>query len=78
MISYASLLRPPHRGGLFRAPDDAPYELATERPARVRELNLYQQCFELVTAGTKTIEVRGAYPHLADLTAGDTIQEGAR
>ncbi|MFF0472747.1 ASCH domain-containing protein [Streptomyces sp. NPDC004284] len=46
----------------------------TERPARVRELNLYRQYFELVAAGTKTIEVRVKYPHLADLTAGDTIR----
>lgn len=42
--------------------------------ARVRELNLYRQYFELVAAGTKTIEVRVKYPHLADLAAGDTIR----
>ncbi|WP_043686239.1 ASCH domain-containing protein [Streptomyces xylophagus] len=41
---------------------------------RVRELNLYRQYFDLVTAGTKTIEVRVKYPHLADLAAGDVIQ----
>jgi ASC-1-like (ASCH) protein len=41
---------------------------------RVRELNLYRQYFDLVAAGTKTIEVRVKYPHLADLTAGDTIR----
>ncbi|MEF9885317.1 ASCH domain-containing protein [Streptomyces sp. P9-A4] len=46
----------------------------TDRTARVRELNLYRQYFELVAAGTKTIEVRVKYPHLADLTAGDTIR----
>ena len=39
-----------------------------------RELNLYRQYFNLVTAGTKTIEVRVEYPHLADLAAGDTIR----
>ncbi|MBX9396344.1 ASCH domain-containing protein [Streptomyces sp. TRM72054] len=42
--------------------------------ARVRELNLYRQYFDLVAAGTKTIEVRVKYPHLADLAAGDTIR----
>ncbi|MGW0881044.1 ASCH domain-containing protein [Streptomyces sp. NPDC002671] len=41
---------------------------------RVRELNLYRQYFDLVAAGTKTIEVRVKYPHLADLAAGDTIR----
>ncbi|MBK3579718.1 ASCH domain-containing protein [Streptomyces sp. MBT65] len=41
---------------------------------RVRELNLYRQYFDLVTAGTKTIEVRVKYPHLADLAAGDVIR----
>ncbi|MFF5713531.1 ASCH domain-containing protein [Streptomyces sp. NPDC012756] len=46
----------------------------TDRTARVRELNLYRQYFELVAAGTKTIEVRVKYPHLADLAAGDTIR----
>ncbi|MGW5778525.1 ASCH domain-containing protein [Streptomyces sp. NPDC003863] len=46
----------------------------TDRTARVRELHLYRQYFELVAAGTKTIEVRVKYPHLADLTAGDTIR----
>ncbi|WP_019058259.1 ASCH domain-containing protein [Streptomyces prunicolor] len=39
-----------------------------------RELNLYRQYFDLVAAGTKTIEVRVKYPHLADLSAGDTIR----
>ena len=42
--------------------------------ARVRELNLYPRYFELVAAGTKTIEVRVKYPHLADLAGGDTIR----
>ncbi|MFI1712670.1 ASCH domain-containing protein [Streptomyces litmocidini] len=46
----------------------------TDRTARVRELNLYRQYFELLAAGTKTIEVRVKHPHLADLTAGDTIR----
>lgn len=46
----------------------------SDTTARVRELNLYRQYFELVAAGTKTIEVRVKYPHLADLTAGDTIR----
>ena len=41
---------------------------------RLRELNLYRQYFDLVAAGTKTIEVRVKYPHLADLAAGDTIR----
>ncbi|UUU24193.1 ASCH domain-containing protein [Streptomyces sp. DSM 40750] len=41
---------------------------------RVRELNLYRQYFNLVAAGTKTIEVRVKYPHLADLAAGDVIR----
>lgn len=42
--------------------------------ARVRELHLYRKYFELVAAGTKTIEVRVKYPHLEDLAAGDTIR----
>ncbi|GAA2648162.1 ASCH domain-containing protein [Streptomyces vastus] len=46
----------------------------TDSTARVRELNLYRQYFELVAAGTKTIEVRVKYPHLADLAAGDVIR----
>ncbi|MET7779744.1 ASCH domain-containing protein [Streptomyces mirabilis] len=41
---------------------------------RHHELNLYRQYFELVAAGTKTIEVRVKYPRLADLAAGDTIR----
>jgi len=45
-----------------------------ETHAPVRELNLYRRYFDLVTAGTKTIEVRVKYPHLADLAAGDTIR----
>ncbi|MBT2417476.1 ASCH domain-containing protein [Streptomyces sp. ISL-22] len=46
----------------------------TDTTARVRELNLYRQYFDLVAAGTKTIEVRVKYPHLADLAAGDVIR----
>ncbi|MDF3139948.1 MULTISPECIES: ASCH domain-containing protein [unclassified Streptomyces] len=46
----------------------------TDATARVRELNLYRQYFDLVAAGTKTIEVRVKYPHLTDLAAGDTIR----
>lgn len=46
----------------------------TDSTARVRELNLYRQYFDLVAAGTKTIEVRVKYPHLADLAAGDVIR----
>ncbi|WP_405536114.1 ASCH domain-containing protein [Streptomyces sp. NBC_00075] len=46
----------------------------TDTTARVRELNLYRQYFGLVAAGTKTIEVRVKYPHLADLAVGDTIR----
>ncbi|MFF3514318.1 ASCH domain-containing protein [Streptomyces sp. NPDC002573] len=42
--------------------------------ARVHDLNLYRQYFDLVAAGTKTIEVRVKYPHLADLAAGGTIR----
>ncbi|MFI5963079.1 ASCH domain-containing protein [Streptomyces asoensis] len=41
---------------------------------RVHELNLYRQYFDLVAAGTKTIEVRVKYPHLTDLAVGDTIR----
>ncbi|MEU6383090.1 ASCH domain-containing protein [Streptomyces bauhiniae] len=41
---------------------------------RVHNLNLYRQYFDLVADGTKTIEVRVKYPHLADLAAGDTIR----
>ncbi|MEU3250908.1 ASCH domain-containing protein [Streptomyces sp. NPDC006997] len=46
----------------------------TDTTARVRELNLYRQYFDLVAAGAKTIEVRVKYPHLADLAAGDVIR----
>ncbi|MFD4971541.1 ASCH domain-containing protein [Streptomyces sp. NPDC058424] len=46
----------------------------TDTTAHVRELNLYRQYFNLVAAGTKTIEVRVKYPHLADLAAGDIIR----
>ncbi|WP_411151101.1 ASCH domain-containing protein [Streptomyces sp. A30] len=46
----------------------------TDTHARVRELNLYRQYFDLVAAGAKTIEVRVKYPHLADLAAGDIIR----
>lgn len=46
----------------------------TDTTTRVRELNLYRQYFDLVAAGTKTIEVRVTYPHLADLAAGDIIR----
>ena len=46
----------------------------TDTTDRIRELNLYRQYFDLVAAGTKTIEVRVKYPHLADLTVGDTIR----
>jgi ASC-1-like (ASCH) protein len=45
----------------------------TDTTARMHELNLYRQYFDLVAAGTKTIEVRVKYPHLTDLGAGDTI-----
>ncbi|MFB7777068.1 ASCH domain-containing protein [Streptomyces bauhiniae] len=41
---------------------------------RVHDLNLYRQYFDLVAAGTKTIEVRVKYPHLADLAAGEVIR----
>ncbi|MEU3786327.1 ASCH domain-containing protein [Streptomyces sp900129855] len=41
---------------------------------RVHELNLYRQYFDLVVAGTKIIEVRVKYAHLAHLAAGDTIR----
>ncbi|MEU6390283.1 ASCH domain-containing protein [Streptomyces sp. NPDC046939] len=46
----------------------------TDTTARVHALNLYRQYFDLVAAGTKTIEVRVKYPHLEDLAAGDIIR----
>ncbi|MFF4984872.1 ASCH domain-containing protein [Streptomyces sp. NPDC001046] len=46
----------------------------TDTTARIRELNLYRQYFDLVAAGTKTIEVRVKYPHLVGLAAGDVIR----
>ncbi|PJM98331.1 RNA-binding protein [Streptomyces sp. CB01201] len=46
----------------------------SDTTARVRELNLYRKYFDLVAAGTKTIEVRVKYPHLEDLAAGDIIR----
>ncbi|WP_064457817.1 ASCH domain-containing protein [Streptomyces hygroscopicus] len=42
--------------------------------ARIRELNLYRQYFDLVAAGRKTTEVRVKYPYLADLAEGDVIR----
>lgn len=46
----------------------------SDTTGRVRELNLYRHYFDLVASGTKTIEVRVKYPHLADLAAGDSIR----
>jgi ASC-1-like (ASCH) protein len=46
----------------------------TDTTSRVHELNLYRQYFDLVAAGTKTIEVRVKYPHLTDLATGDVIR----
>lgn len=46
----------------------------TDTTPRVHELNLHRQYFELVSAGTKTIEVRVKYPHFEDLAAGDTVR----
>ncbi|MDQ8702168.1 ASCH domain-containing protein [Streptomyces sp. LHD-70] len=46
----------------------------TDTTARVHELHLYRKYFDLVAAGTKTIEVRVKYPHLEDLAAGDSIR----
>jgi ASC-1-like (ASCH) protein len=37
-------------------------------------MNLYRRYFDLVAAGTKIIEVRGQYPNLRDLAAGDHIR----
>ncbi|MFF7043796.1 ASCH domain-containing protein [Streptomyces massasporeus] len=48
--------------------------MSNTRTARVHELNLYRRYFDLVAVGRKTIEVRVKYPHLADMTAGDTIR----
>ncbi len=53
--------------------------LMTARPAtapgvRAREMNLYRRYFDLVAAGSKTIEVRVQYPNLRKLTAGDHIR----
>ncbi len=46
----------------------------TDITARVHELNLYRQYFDLVATGTKTIEVRVKYPHLAHIAPDDTIR----
>ncbi|WP_018546980.1 ASCH domain-containing protein [Streptomyces sp. LaPpAH-108] len=46
----------------------------SDHPARIRELTLYRQYFDLVASGRKTIEVRVKYPHLADLAPGDVIR----
>jgi ASC-1-like (ASCH) protein len=43
-------------------------------PIRVREMNLYRRYFDLVTDGTKTVEVRVCYPNLDDLAEGDHIR----
>ncbi|WP_416481270.1 ASCH domain-containing protein [Streptomyces sp. CL12] len=46
--------------------------------ARVRELSLYRQYFDLVAAGSKTVEVRVKYPRLAGLAAGDIVRFRAK
>ncbi|MFB7594271.1 ASCH domain-containing protein [Streptomyces sp. NPDC056160] len=48
--------------------------MSNTRTARRHELNLYRRYFDLVAAGSKTIEVRVRYPHLADMATGDTIR----
>ncbi|MBJ7904039.1 ASCH domain-containing protein [Streptomyces sp. DSM 110735] len=45
-----------------------------DTPARVCELTLYRQYFDLVASGAKTVEVRVKYPRLADLAPGDVIR----
>ncbi|MBO2461545.1 ASCH domain-containing protein [Actinomadura sp. LCR2-06] len=47
---------------------------ATTPGLRAREMNLYRRYFDLVAAGTKTIEVRVQYPNLRRLAAGDYIR----
>ncbi|MER7970794.1 hypothetical protein ABTX35_17690 [Streptomyces sp. NPDC096080] len=37
-------------------------------------LHLHRQHFDLVVAGTKAIEVRVKYSHLADLATGEVIR----
>jgi ASC-1-like (ASCH) protein len=46
----------------------------TETTTRRHELNLYRRYFDLVAAGSKSIEVRVRYPRLADMVAGDVIR----
>jgi ASC-1-like (ASCH) protein len=46
----------------------------TTTGVRAREMNLYRRYFDLVAAGSKTIEVRVQYPDLRNLTAGDHIR----
>lgn len=40
---------------------------------KTHQLNLYRRYFDLVAAGTKTIEVRVKYPRLEGMAAGDQI-----
>ncbi|MCP2343187.1 ASCH domain-containing protein [Actinomadura rupiterrae] len=47
---------------------------ATTTTPRAREMNLYRRYFDLVAAGTKTIEVRVCYPNLRTLKVGDHIR----
>jgi ASC-1-like (ASCH) protein len=47
---------------------------ATTTGVRAREMNLYRRYFDLVAAGSKTIEVRVQYPNLRKLAAGDHIR----
>lgn len=42
------------------------------------DLNIYQRYFDLVASGTKTIEVRVRYPHLADTKAGTRSASASR
>jgi ASC-1-like (ASCH) protein len=48
---------------------------ATTTPGlRAREMNLYRRYFDLVSDGSKTIEVRVQYPNLRRLASGDYIR----
>lgn len=45
-----------------------------EHPKGIRNMRIYDQYFQLIKAGTKTIEVRVAYPGMRKIAVGTVIR----
>lgn len=45
-----------------------------EHPKSIRNMRIYDQYFQLIKAGTKTIEVRVAYPGMRKIAVGTVIR----